>query len=97
MGFFVEPFEKPKSEPKAGRDYTPSQNEGYQPLVNLHHNHSNLEGNYDPRSHLDEVNRDDSSVVQGQRERRKALAITLFLFVCVILLVGLYLISVAHT
>jgi hypothetical protein len=54
MGFSVDPWD-PIDEPKLrpGRDYTPSREEGqYKPSINVHSNHSNLEGRYDPRAHL---------------------------------------------
>ena len=90
MGFTVDPFEKPASRRTAGRDYTPPADDGYKPVINLHTNHSNLEGRYDPRYHLDE---NGPHELDGQpRERRVGRWLVIILLACALLLVGLYLI-----
>lgn len=88
MGFTVDPFERPKSQRTAGRDYVPPEG-GYKPVINLHTNHSNLEGRYDPRNNLDENGPHDPN---GEpRVRRTGLWMLVILVACVVLIVGLYL------
>ncbi|MEO5952267.1 MAG: hypothetical protein ABIQ44_07370 [Chloroflexia bacterium] len=94
MGFTVDPFERPTSQRTAGRDYTPPADDGYKPVINLHLNHSNLEGRYDPRAHIDENGPHELDV--DPRARRVGRWLTLILLVCVVLLVGLYLMSGTH-
>lgn len=95
LGFFVDPFQKPSQPSGAGRDYTPPANGGgYKPLINLHNNHSNLEGNYDPRLHLDQTLPPYEGINHRRRDRVIALIVVVVLVVCAVALFGLYLSSV---
>jgi hypothetical protein len=54
MGFFVDPVELHGRESQPALDYAPPLENGYRPSVNVHGNHANLGGYYDPRRHLPE-------------------------------------------
>ncbi|MEO8285849.1 MAG: hypothetical protein ABI670_05400 [Chloroflexota bacterium] len=87
MGFFVDPFDKPtSSRTEPGRDYVPAP-DGYEPLINLHNNHSNLEGHYDPRRNINATDNDTHHVSAKSR----LLPLLIALIVCIILIISVYL------
>lgn len=78
-------------EPHAGEDYEPAPGEGsYRPIINVHTNHSNLEGGgfYDPRRDISKTLRLSD---EDMRSRRRALAIALVLILSFIVALAIVL------
>jgi hypothetical protein len=89
MGFLFPHMDMGKEhKPHAGEDYEPAPGEGsYKPLINVHTNHSNLEGGgfYDPRRDLDKT----LSLGQEEDIRSRRRALTIALALILLFVVGL--------
>lgn len=78
--------------PHAGEDYKPSGSEGgYKSLINVHTNHSNLEGGgfYDPRRDLNKTLELESEEEMRRARAGRARALALGVLVIVVLIVSL--------
>lgn len=70
--------------PQAGQDYEPATGEtGYNPIINIHSNHSNLEnGFYDPRLNLSTApTANDAELHSATRRQRRASVAGVLVFV----------------
>ncbi len=80
------------AKPHAGQDYEPSPGEsGYKPLINIHTNHTNLEGGgfYDPRRNISKTLTLDSEEDMRLARERRTRAIIIGTLVLLLLIVGL--------